>query len=397
MSALTLYPHTPTMRPLWLMLASVLFAAAVPTNHTVDDADAEWIIGQAGSSNSSSVLCYACTNASAYGLDPTRLNNGTFTQLPWDTVNPVGLSPMTMQLTFNGTAIYVFVPVQAANDAVLHGMGPMFFALDGVDQAANYTPPAQLPLDPGYDVSAFATTALREGEHTFILWAPYGGMLDYVVYTSNDPDTVSGSSSDSQSGSTAPTVSLSAQSSPTRGAPQIPSGATGSKKPRTPAIVGGIVAGIAAIFLCLVGLLLVSRARRNKRRETINPSATEQSVISKEPVQVEAKAPFVAEVLWRQSTTPPLERDGHGLSQQVRVLTDEVQRLRQRVDGSSTTASGSDSLSRSISTMKREQTQAIHQHGLGTHVTDSLVRTDSGIRLSAGRAEDDLPPTYGAE
>ncbi|KAJ7653917.1 hypothetical protein DFH06DRAFT_1416674 [Mycena polygramma] len=385
MTALTLYhhPHTRTMRLLWLMLVPVLFAAAGPTNHTVDDASPQWIINP----GPNPMICYACTDTK-YGLDPTKLNNGTFAQFPWATAPP-------------RTAIYVFVPVQAINNPLLPSMEGMFFELDGVD-VGNYTPPTPWPSEPQYNVSAFAKTGLTDATHTIILSVPNGGMLDYVVYTSNEPDVASSSSSASQPGSTPTTVSSSAQLSPTRGAPQISSGSTGKKKPRTAAIAGGVVGGIAAISIFLVGLLLVSRARRNKGQKTpgAKPPATDPSVQSKEPVQLEAEAPFVAAELSRgqESATPASGRDDHGLTEQVRLLTDEVQRLRQRVDGSSTTASDRDSLSRSISTIKREQTQVLHQHGqLGTHVTDSLIRTDSGIRLTAGRAEEDLPPTYDAD
>ncbi|KAJ6493746.1 hypothetical protein C8R47DRAFT_1269942 [Mycena vitilis] len=352
------------MRPPWVMLPSMLLAAAGPTNHIVDDADTQWVIGPF---RSRSVVCYACTNATAYELSPDLLNNGTFTLLPWAGGGSGGASLATMQLTFNGTAIHVFVAVQSRNDAPLPQMGTLYLELDGV-VVANYTP-NRLPNESQYNISAFAQTELTDGEHTIILSAPNGGMLDYVLYTSSDPDT----------------------SSPTRGAPQIPSGATGSKKPRTAAIVGGIVAGIAAIFLSLVGLIFVRRARRNKGQKPLgSPPATDPLVLSKEPAQLEAGAPVVT------VEAPGPDAYDHGLAQQMRLLTDEVQRLRQQVDGSSTVAS-SDSLNRSMSAMKREQTQAIQQHGLGTHVADSLVRTDSGIRLMASRAEEDLPPTYGAE
>ncbi|KAJ7611393.1 hypothetical protein DFH06DRAFT_1308447 [Mycena polygramma] len=376
------------MRPLWLMLVPVLFTAAGPTNHTVDDASAQWVIGP------QTLMCDACTNVT-YGFDPTKLNNGTFALFPWAIAGSGDASTTTMELTFNGTAFYVFVPVQAANNALLPSIEGLFFDVDG-GRVGNYTPPAQLPSEPQYNVSAFAMTGLLDWKHTLSVWAPNGGMLDYIVYTSNEPDVAS-----SSPGATSTiTVFSSPQSSPTRGAPQISSNSR--TKPRTAAIAGGVVGGTAAFFMCLAGLFLMGRARRNQEEKTLGakPPATDPVVLSKEPVQLEAEAPFVAAELsrGRESTTAASGPDDHGLAQQMRLLADEVQRLRQRVDGSSTTASDSDSLSRSISTMKREQTQVLHQHGqLGTHVTDSLIRTDSGIRLTAGRAEEDLPPTYGAE
>ncbi|KAJ7662788.1 hypothetical protein DFH06DRAFT_1129004 [Mycena polygramma] len=99
-------------------------------------------------------------------------------------------------------------------------------------------------------------------------------------------------------------------------------------------------------------------------------------------------------------TAAPLDQQDVGLlAEQMQRLTDEVQQLRQQVKGSHTTPAGpeSASLGRSLSTMKREQTRALQQHGAGSDVTNSLVYNGRQLQLTAGRAEDDLPPTYGAD
>ncbi|KAJ7662714.1 hypothetical protein DFH06DRAFT_357154 [Mycena polygramma] len=132
-----------------------------------------------------------------------------------------------------------------------------------------------------------------------------------------------------------------------------------------------------------------------------SPEPTDPLLMSGEPTAVEAEAPSVVTEIpgaeGRRTGTIPSEQEDVGLAEQMRLLKEEVQQLRQQVRGNSSTPADSSTppLGRSLSTMKREQTRALQQQGRGsTDVTDTLMYTESGVRLTAGRAEDDLPPSY---
>jgi hypothetical protein len=90
------------------------------------------------------------------------------------------------------------------------------------------------------------------------------------------------------------------------------------------------------------------------------------------------------------------EQDSVGIAEQLRAL--EVQLPKQHAEGSTARSETNVSVGRSLSTMKREQTRVVqNQAGYSSGVVDSLVHGDSGLRLTAGRMVDELPPTYVAE
>jgi hypothetical protein len=90
---------------------------------------------------------------------------------------------------------------------------------------------------------------------------------------------------------------------------------------------------------------------------------------------------------------PPLEEE-------VRLLREKVQRLEANTAAVSDSAAGS-SVTRSLSTMKTEQTRALHEgHRVYrdvSEVRDSLVETDSGLRLMADVVGNPPPPLYQAD
>ncbi|KAJ7852476.1 hypothetical protein B0H14DRAFT_3450749 [Mycena olivaceomarginata] len=203
-----------------------------------------------------------------------------------------------------------------------------------------------------------------------------GGLFDYAIYTSDDPDPSSSSGTQETSPGT-PTTSLSTSSSPgTSSSTTAPS--TAQRKPPIAPIAGGVVGGAALILAFLLGLMLARRARSSKapnaprKQEWGSPpaDALKQPLILSKDVAPDAmpsaQAPHV------NSAAPQLQQDDPGVAEQVRLLQAEVQQLRQRVEGSSTASiAGSDtaSVGRSLSTMKREQTRALVEHaqGLGSH------------------------------
>jgi hypothetical protein len=62
-------------------------------------------------------------------------------------------------------------------------------------------------------------------------------------------------------------------------------------------------------------------------------------------------------------------------------------------DIESSTASGDlSTVSRSLSTMKRDQSRALR--ATNPTATNTIVHTDSGVRLTAGPAQEEIPPQY---
>jgi hypothetical protein len=105
-------------------------------------------------------------------------------------------------------------------------------------------------------------------------------------------------------------------------------------------------------------------------------------------------------------------QSGNGVP--LRHLTEKVQRLEgitngkgsdivslasTSMEGSCAVGSENASRARSFSMMKRDQMRALHDHerGVGVGVSDTLVHTDSGLRLTAGRVVDEVPPSYVAD
>ncbi|KAJ7662774.1 hypothetical protein DFH06DRAFT_1396954 [Mycena polygramma] len=383
------------MRSLWFLWLRVLFAVGLQTNHSIDDASAlvqySWLDG-----NTPPCPTPGCLgSAGDFGIDASGLHNGTFTAMNGGT---------TVEFNFTGIAVYIFVAVESKDPTIL--LSPIFY-LDNVGVYWGNNLPTTPPAEPQYNASVYANQSIPNGFHTFKM-AIYGhALFDYAIYTTNDPD---------------PTSSTKPKPSPSAHTPPVTSSSI--TKPPVGAIVGGVVGAVALIVLVLVGLTLARRAKYGKGRHTSamersGPRDTNPVDTSKEP------EPQPVEALSRTTHTSSTAQENLRLGEQVRLLTDEVLRLkeredasgaenlrlaeqvrlltdellrvRERGDASSTAASETASMGRSISTMKREQTQALQQHRRASNVPDSTVRTDRGVRLTVGRAEEDMPPNYVAD
>ncbi|KAJ7635735.1 hypothetical protein DFH06DRAFT_1336380 [Mycena polygramma] len=309
------------MRSLWwLLLVHVLLAAAGQTNHTIDDANSQVDYLPSGFVG---MACDGCNDAGAmeeWALDPTKLENGTFSAFL-----PPGLSSK------GDTAMEFSFTVQ-------------------------------------YNVSAYANSSLSNSFHTFKMGVTGQVLFDYAVYTSDDGDPAGSS-----------------QVSSSTAAPQKTSSSVAKNTAPVAAIAGGVVGAVALIGILFLSLFIVRRARRNNVRGRDTPAMEESGPASTD-------AFFTATSRGQE----PLS------AEQFRILQQQVQRLEQRVEGSGSASSDTTSLGRSLSTMKREQTRALQDSGQGRHITDTLVHTDSGLRLTAGRGADEgvvheLPPTYVAD
>ncbi|KAJ7187391.1 hypothetical protein C8R46DRAFT_1274827 [Mycena filopes] len=315
-------------------------------------------------------------------MTPDQLFNGTITIIsPLSGTDLQKSSGFTF--TFTGTAIYAFIVLPPAG-----------YVYDGTNKFAVSGWVGRLDLDneapvvPGYassnqtqEVCFFSSTNLNDGPHTVVL-DTLGGplLLDSIIYTSNDADATSSSASSTTSSTSGATSSTSSGSTAVL---------TSHSKPPVGAIAGGVVGATALILALVVGWMFSRRAKRANQPTT--------------PAVEESASPSVNPFLLGQSTSiatiPPIKGSGSSIAQdagsgeQVRLLQEEVRQLRQQQAGSSTAGStarssgaGSEPMSvgRSLSSMKRNQTRALVEH-------------DSGLRLSAGRIVDELPPTYVAD
>ncbi|KAJ7187385.1 hypothetical protein C8R46DRAFT_1207333 [Mycena filopes] len=374
------------MRFLSLFLTVFTLAVnAVVTNHTVDDS--ALLLGLDDREKQS--LCPGCVSPGQMAFDVTRLFNRTATTLE---ANGVG----AVSLTFTGTAVYICIAIpvigtlyrhsENALDTILYvGPGsPGIITLDGEEFKDNPTFPI-LNNDPQYSYCSWFTTGLTDGPHSLKLETDKTPLvLDSIVYTSNDPDPSSSDTSIATSSTSDTTTTTS-------------SGSTASlashKKAPVGAIAGGVVGGTALILAFLVGWMLSRRAKRRRGPTT--------------PAMEESASPQDHSPLTRSSSVAILTKNDppsqDAVAERFRLLEEQIRQLSQQRAGSSTAGSSvarSDtaSLGRSLSTMKREQTRALVEHGeRGDGVTDTLVHTDSGLRLTAGRTADELPPTYVAD
>ncbi|KAJ7921898.1 hypothetical protein B0H13DRAFT_1866320 [Mycena leptocephala] len=401
---------------LFLCLAVLLTSPVhgVLTNHTIDDAGpfVQYLPSREG-------ICVGCVDPGA-NYDVTQLFNGTVTRVAGVNVSIV--------MNFTGISLYVFFAGPARTEGyhetchfVLDGSSEISVGVYGPEFAYNSLVYQHTGLEPDSEhILTIQTNTLDGGEID----------LDYIVFTqvislrprrivsdlpclacsSDDPETTTspvpaptsstasiGMSSTATSSSPASTTATSVTDSLVPNSTSVTAFIT-RRKSRVGAIAGGLVGGVVAL-LALAALLFFCLPARGK----LCGPAAEKAPPASTPAQE-----FHAEDLFFDAA---LEADPRVLAVRVQRLTAEVERLKverlamDRPDARSSVASDTTATSRavygparSISTLKRDQTRAVrdHQYGYsGSSVRDSLVHTESGLRLTA-EAVDEVPPTYEA-
>jgi len=178
------------------------------------------------------------------------------------------------------------------------------------------------------------------------------------------------------------------------------------KKPRAAAIAGGVV---GAIFGLGIFLLLFHILRRPAQRKNAGHLPLDEEMSSAPPF--DEKGAHIATTPRGPTTstgpswsgtvgTVQAARDPNLLAEQVRVLQAQLQAALQAQGDASTsesvagTASKADghasSVTRPLSTMKREQTLTVQNWD----PIDLVVHTDSGLRLEPAQPVEELPPVY---
>ncbi|KAJ7107548.1 hypothetical protein C8R44DRAFT_804752 [Mycena epipterygia] len=363
-----------------LLLASPVLPAL--SNHTIDDAGhlVRYIPSTDG-------LCVGCTPTDQYGH--SQLNNGTVT-----TYSVVDDSDVvrTIEINFTGSAIYIYLAAAWVPTVLNQQFG---FLLDGAivgDPAIFFT--ATSASTARYNILGYANTSIPDGAHTFqiLLSQKTTVNFDYAIYSSsNDPETTSSSVTPSATSNRSISVSVTT----------APPASTPKKKITVAAIVGGVVGVVGAIAFSLALASTILLCPRSRRRRTITSPSIKEVPLPPLGGAVTTKYPPRAQL--REHTVALDEEggaaeDNAALTAQVRVLKAQVQRLKsERAVDSRTAGSDTVLVPRSLSTMKRAQTRAVRAHQAGYTETDALVHTDSGLRLTAGRVVEELPPTYVAD
>ncbi|KAJ6451868.1 hypothetical protein C8R47DRAFT_1329606 [Mycena vitilis] len=328
------------MLSVWVLLAPVLLAAAGQTNHTIDDASA---LVRYLPNGLEGMACGACNDTQDWDMDSSQLRNGTFSAF-----SP-GISfgaDTGMEFNFTGIGIYVFLAIGPNSNVGTASTSAFEFFVDGVLVGTRNSFPNELQAQ--YNISGYANNSIPDGLHTFRMIVPSAVIFDYAVYTSNDDEIISSPSSAARPSSTAVLSSTSvADDSYSTGAAHTSSGSIAQKKAPVAAIAGAVAGAIVLIFGAVVGLFLMRRARRTNDRRRHTPSMEEGSAAG----------------LFVPVTTSPAVQEAIAA--------------------------------------ERYQTRALQGSGRTIAITDTLIHTDSGLRLTAGRAEErgveELPPMYVAD
>ncbi|KAJ6467103.1 hypothetical protein C8R47DRAFT_1153147 [Mycena vitilis] len=341
------------MRATFLALQPFLFiarAGAEPRNITIDDTSPLFDYNGVQSIS----RCTPALSCNNQGIDANKCLNSSLTIAGGGTVT----------LNFTGTAIYVF---WVAHNDYLNTT----FLLDNVAQKHIDGTPSPEGEPTVYNVTVFHATDLIQGAHFLNMSGESDMSLDYAIITTNS-DVVSSagfSSTGSRSVATSdgPTHTSNAASSDSTSSTQSSTHSTLT----TGAIAGVAVGALATCALIGIGLFLCLHARRPTRDPPNQPPPPDMASA--------AAADLAAEMRMVRA--------------QVEHLAAQQQAIHQVDHRASLFTDTESSATRSLSTMKRDQTGVLR--ATNSTATDSLVHTDGGLRLTAGSAMDEAPPEYG--
>ncbi|KAJ6592291.1 hypothetical protein DFH09DRAFT_1306165 [Mycena vulgaris] len=262
----------------YILLGQIARTAATLSNRTIDDTKGDIVSGllPVYSPAASFSLNSNCSKCSVK-LDPSQVFDGTWhdsSQLP-------GGKPVSITLSFHGTAIYVFcILANAVKNAVTNS--DFLFSLDGLPRGRFTHEPSSSP-DYTYGANVFSAHGLELGPHELVLATDNstGSLLlfDYAIYTFEDKIEVTQttatatvtstvlatSTAKSQSSSTASiSVSLPSSAGPSPITSSTPASAA-SRTP-TPALARILPATLIPILLvALIGAGLYRRHAHYKR------------------------------------------------------------------------------------------------------------------------------------
>ncbi|KAJ6580974.1 hypothetical protein B0H19DRAFT_1060662 [Mycena capillaripes] len=173
------------------------------------------------------------------------------------------------------------------------------------------------------------------------------------------------------------------------------------KKPAAATIAGGVIGAILSLAVSLLAFyVLRRRARRTSAPdEEMSPGPRSEEKGTQIVSVSDRPATRTGSAATGSAGIVQAERNPSVLEEQIRVLKGQLQAALQAHDDAThavteTESSISDAspLTRSFSTMKREQTFAVQDNQAAAR--DLLVHTDSGLRLESARSLEELPPVY---
>ncbi|KAJ7075200.1 hypothetical protein B0H15DRAFT_956684 [Mycena belliarum] len=309
-------------------------------------------------------LCQACNLGKdltgAGPFDATQLFNGTVTSflpssLPASTVIEVdaGVGPRDdnaihrIEFDFNADPETSLEPVQ---DKRFHLS--CSFTLDGAF-VGNLS---RSPHDGGpgsYNILAYRNLSIPDGAHNMRIDINSGLFnFDYAIHTSFDLDPSSSSLSPSTSSLAGPTSS---GLSHAQGPAVVPNR---NSKASAVVIASSTIAGVAAILVVISGILL---CRRTRRQVSVSPSHAAESGLAaahsggEKAISLMDSEPAPRPTVTLQDSGP----SAVAVTDELRVLREQLARLEERVDGGSLVGLEAGPPTRSLSTMKRQQTQAL--------------------------------------
>ncbi|KAJ7757331.1 hypothetical protein DFH07DRAFT_958692 [Mycena maculata] len=340
-------------------LSLLALCSAVPTNHTIDDQAPGISYSANRLTNVEASQIGTGDGGSTGDFDARALFNGTISYFFNAVVNSI-------EVNFTGNAIYVFTALPPIGILLSSTTSTECeFFIDG----KSFGPQTSFALPGSYDIPAYSNNSIQYGAHTLrMVIPPNPGVnffaFDYLIYTSDDPDTTYSSTFTS----TEPSSSISAASTTTHGT-------------RAPiaSIAGGVVGGIAALLSFGIGLLFCRRARRRCMESATDLEKSTLTVVTSDN---SAQSDTVQTL---PSAARP-EGDAEVLAE-LRTLTEEFRQFRQHAEGGGAADSPA--------TIKQDRRAHAVQHHKGYGSPNALVHTDGGLRLLAGlRLVDELPPTY---
>ncbi|KAJ6452379.1 hypothetical protein C8R47DRAFT_1204333 [Mycena vitilis] len=325
---------------LHVLLLLVLPIWAAPQNTTIDDTSP--LVDYRGFQT---ILHCSDTQPCSHDSGTVAFNT---TPLFNSTITHAGFGSII--LDFEGTGVYIF-SIRASNDPT-----NATISIDSVD-AGRVLPTANASLPTAYNASIFQQTALKQGRHVLNMTGDI--WLDYFVVTSDSSSTTSSAASSSTASTSTSTVLPDPHST-------LGSGAK-----------AGIAVGAVALVALLGVVLFLFLRGRNEAREKLHKAESPSDRFDTPSNGAEPETDLIAEMRMVRSHVE-------------RLAEQQKQALHEGSSGASVFLDTESKVTRSVSTMKRDQSRVLR--ATNSTATNSMVYTDSGLRLAPGVATEEAPP-----
>ncbi|KAJ3774737.1 hypothetical protein FB446DRAFT_727754 [Lentinula raphanica] len=177
---------------LYLLASLLLDVKATFRNFTIDDSDPSWVYGPYGAWNIGNE-CHGCdAQPEAELVYNQTWHDAAFYAPPNSQTMAFPNEPFTANITFNGTAIYVFCIMLNSATYPIFGDSDMIFHMDGIPVSTYQNTPTENLDTYTYNVPVFAMPSLEYGLHRLMIQngVPNGTnaliLLDYIIFTADD-------------------------------------------------------------------------------------------------------------------------------------------------------------------------------------------------------------------